>query len=131
MRVEDIIMPVLIGVNPPERESKQRVIINIIFYEKPDAGSAVNYREIVSKVVKVCWHPFTPSILCLTEVARQEIEVTSYLTLEKFVMEIVRSSCLASNKIEAVTARAQKPSALTFAESSGVEITRRREAFAA
>lgn len=55
--VEDIIMPVLIGVNPPERESKQRVIINIIFYEKPDAGGAVNYREIISKVVKVCRHP--------------------------------------------------------------------------
>jgi len=110
--VEDIIAPVLIGVNPPERKSKQRVIVNITFYEKLEAGPAVNYREIVSKVVK-------------------EIEATSYLTLEKFVMDIVRSSCLASDKIEAVTARAQKPSALTFAESSGVEITRRRDAFTA
>lgn len=52
--VEDIITPVLIGVNPPERESKQRAIVNITFYEKLEGGVAVNYREIVSKVVKVC-----------------------------------------------------------------------------
>ena len=55
--VEDIITPVLIGVNLPERESKQRVIINITFYEKLGASGAVNYREVVSKVVQVCRHP--------------------------------------------------------------------------
>lgn len=109
--VEDIIAPVLIGVNPPERENKQRVVVNIVFYEKLGADkSSVQYREIISNIVK-------------------EFEATSYLTLEKFVMGIVRSSCLASDRIEAVTARAQKPSAISFAQSSGVEITRKRDAF--
>ncbi|KAG2048315.1 hypothetical protein BDR06DRAFT_976083 [Suillus hirtellus] len=95
--VKDLIIPVLIGVNPPERLAKQRVITNITFYEK--AGM------------------------------HEEIESTAYLTLEKFVLHIVRSSCLASDAIEAVTTRSQKPSALSFAHSSGVEMTRYRDAF--
>jgi len=52
------------------------------------------------------------------------MEASSYLTLEKFVMEIIRSACLEHKSVKAVTARAQKPSALSFAQSSGVEITR-------
>ncbi|KAG1828006.1 hypothetical protein EV424DRAFT_1471401 [Suillus variegatus] len=95
--VKDLVMPVLIGVNPPERLAKQRVITNITFYEK--AGM------------------------------HKEIENTAYLTLEKFVLHIVRSSCLASDAIEAVTTRSQKPSALSFAHSSGVEMTRYRDGF--
>ena len=69
---------------------------------------------------------------CLTLIRfhpSQEIEVSSYLTLEKFVLQIVQSACLASEKSTAVTVRAQKPSALSFAQSSGVEITRPRTVF--
>ena len=57
------------------------------------------------------------------------MESSSHLTLERFVMQVLETSCMCSNRIEAVTARAQKPSALSFAESSGVEITRKRDAF--
>lgn len=112
--VKDVIIPVIIGVNPPEREEKQRVVVNIVFYENTsDSDSApvlLNYPEIVSWIVK-------------------GIEASSYLTLEKFVMQIVRSACLSSEKVHAASARAQKPSALSFARSSGVEITRKRETF--
>lgn len=59
----------------------------------------------------------------------QEIASSSFLTLEKFVMEIVRSVCMFDEHIYAVTVRAQKPSALRFAQSSGVEITRQRSFF--
>jgi len=52
------------------------------------------------------------------------MEASSYLTLEKFVMQIVKTSCLEHENVRAVTVRAQKPSALGFARSSGVEITR-------
>jgi hypothetical protein len=44
-------------------------------------------------------------------------------------MEIVRGACLASDRIDAVTVRAQKPSALSLARASGVQITRRRADF--
>ncbi|OJA20270.1 hypothetical protein AZE42_04307 [Rhizopogon vesiculosus] len=107
--VKDLIMPILIGVNPPERLAKQRVITNITFHEKPGVHM-VDYPAIVKQI-------------------SEEIEQTAYLTLEKFVLHIVRSACLASEAIESVTVRAQKPSALSFAHSSGVEITRSRDAF--
>ena len=49
-----------------------------------------------------------------------------YLTLEKMVWEIARITCrLLGEQAEKVTVRAQKPSALSFARSSGVEITRK------
>ncbi|KAF9558843.1 tetrahydrobiopterin biosynthesis enzymes-like protein [Agrocybe pediades] len=112
--VRDIVVPVIIGVNPPERESKQRVIVNVIFYENVDIAEdipASDYQEIIKQLVA-------------------EIEPTSYLTLEKFVMHLVQSACTrSSNRVAAVTVRAQKPSALSFAHSSGVEITRTRDAF--
>ncbi|KAF8809911.1 tetrahydrobiopterin biosynthesis enzymes-like protein [Phlegmacium glaucopus] len=111
--IKDLILPVIIGVNPAERKSKQRVKINIIFHEDTSLSSSstvVNYQQVVAQ-------------LC------QEIESSSYLTLETFVMQILKTSCMCSDRIEAVTARAQKPSALSFAESSGVEISRRRNFF--
>ncbi|KAG1773687.1 Dihydroneopterin aldolase-domain-containing protein, partial [Suillus placidus] len=107
--VKDLVMPVLIGVNPPERLAKQRVITNITFYEKSGMHK-VDYPAIIQQI-------------------SGEIENTAYLTLEKFVLHIVRISCLASDAIEAVTTRSQKPSALSFAHSSGVEMTRYRDAF--
>ncbi|KAG1751849.1 Dihydroneopterin aldolase-domain-containing protein [Suillus lakei] len=107
--VKDLIMPVLIGVNPPERLAKQRVITNITFHERSGMHQA-DYPAIIKQI-------------------SEEIENTAYLTLEKFVLHIVRSSCLASDAIEAVTTRSQKPSALSFAHSSGVEMTRYRDAF--
>ncbi|KAF8153862.1 Dihydroneopterin aldolase-domain-containing protein [Crassisporium funariophilum] len=110
--IKDLILPVIIGVNPPEREAKQRVMVNIIFDEDTRLGpsTTVNYPALVSRL-------------------SQDIEASSYLTLEKFVMQLVRSACLSSDKIQSVTVRAQKPSALTFAQSSGVEITRWRSMF--
>jgi len=110
--IKDLVLPVIIGVNPAERKSKQRVKVNIIFHENTSSSSStvVNYQQVVAQ-------------LC------QEMELSSYLTLETFVMQILKTSCMCSDRIEAVTARAQKPSALSFAESSGVELTRRRDVF--
>jgi dihydroneopterin aldolase len=54
--VNDIIIPVIIGVNPAERENKQRVVINLIFYEEVDQHPAINYREVVSKLANVRIH---------------------------------------------------------------------------
>jgi FolB domain-containing protein len=103
--VQDIVVSVIIGVNPPEREEKQRVLVNVIFHEDPSFIKNVDYPRIISKLSK-------------------EMETSSYLTLEKFVMQIIRTSCLEHGNVRAVTVRAQKPSALSFAGSAGVEITR-------
>jgi len=112
--IKDLVLPVIIGVNHAERKSKQRVKVNLIFHENTSSSassSVVNYQQVVAQ-------------LC------QEIESSSYLTLEAFVIQVLKMSCMCSDRIESVTARAQKPSALSFAESSGVEITRKRNVFA-
>ncbi|KAJ2931903.1 hypothetical protein H1R20_g5194, partial [Candolleomyces eurysporus] len=111
--VEELTIPVIIGVNPPEREAKQRVVTDLVFYETAGARlQHVEYQKTVDKLAK-------------------EIESSSYLTLEKFVHELARTACLSlGNSVEAVTVRARKPSALTFADYSGVEVTRRPSDFA-
>ena len=52
--VKDLILPIIIGVNAPEREEKQRVVINIIFYEMPrsNARSRVDYHKLTSQIAK-------------------------------------------------------------------------------
>ncbi|KAG2344828.1 hypothetical protein BDR05DRAFT_881420 [Suillus weaverae] len=92
------------------RLAKQNVITNITFYEKCGMHQ-MHYLQSSNRY------------------QRQEIKHTAYLALEKFVLHIIRSSCLASDAIEAATTRSQKPSALSFARSSGVEMTRYRDAF--
>ncbi|TFK37500.1 hypothetical protein BDQ12DRAFT_698978 [Crucibulum laeve] len=108
--IRDIVLPVLIGVNPPEREAKQRVITNIVLYESTKPHPPIDYPDLVSKLTK-------------------DMETSAYLTLEKFVMQIIHSACLYCEHIDVATVKAQKPSALSFAQSSGVEITRQRSAF--
>ncbi|KAG5650869.1 hypothetical protein H0H81_010712 [Sphagnurus paluster] len=51
--IVDLVLPVLIGVNPPEREAKQRVITNISFFERPGHRPLLDYPEIVTRIVKV------------------------------------------------------------------------------
>jgi FolB domain-containing protein len=48
--VKGLTLATIIGVNPPEREAKQRVITNIVFHEKPGDHSPVDYAQIVSKI---------------------------------------------------------------------------------
>lgn len=68
----------------------------------------------------------------------QDVERSTYLTLEKLVYEIIQTAYRASDAhpnsnldarasiIDAITVRCRKPSALSFADTSGVEMTRRR-----
>ncbi|TFK72210.1 FolB-domain-containing protein, partial [Pluteus cervinus] len=113
VEVRDLDLPVIIGVNPPERQMKQRVKMTLIFREilgDPSAGEGeggVDYRHLIADITKL-------------------VELSAYLTLERFVYHIVQHACTASPLIQSVTVRAQKPSAIAFAESSGVEITRSR-----
>ncbi|KAH6901563.1 Dihydroneopterin aldolase-domain-containing protein [Coprinopsis sp. MPI-PUGE-AT-0042] len=104
--IRDLTIPVIIGVNPPERLAKQKVVTDLIFYENAPVPH-LEYQMVVADLVK-------------------DIEVSEFLTIEKFVMEIAKKACLSLPSCEAVTVRSQKPSALTFARYSGVEITRRR-----
>lgn len=62
VRVTDLIFPVVIGVNPPERLSKQRVITDLTFFEATRSGAdvdgkvegvVVDYPAIVQQIATV------------------------------------------------------------------------------
>jgi len=106
----DMSVAVIIGVNPPEREAKQRVILSFTFHEGPGT-------------------PFPPDYAAISASLHLKLESTAFLTLEKFVTEAARMGIMASERFQSITVRAQKPSALAFAHSSGVEITRFRDHF--
>ena len=50
--IKDLVLPVIIGVNPAERKSKQRVKVNLIFHENTSSASssAVNYQQVVAQL---------------------------------------------------------------------------------
>jgi dihydroneopterin aldolase len=50
--VEEIVVPMIIGVNPPEREEKQRVLVHITFHEDPSFSKNIDYSRIISKLFK-------------------------------------------------------------------------------
>ncbi|KAJ7780559.1 tetrahydrobiopterin biosynthesis enzymes-like protein [Mycena maculata] len=107
--IQDLRTTVIIGVNPPEREAKQTVLLNLRFHNL-DWGKLVgtqSWQHIHAVLVKA-------------------VESTEYLTLEAFVAEVASVACHQIDGVDGVTVRAQKPSALTTAHSSGVQITRYR-----
>ncbi|KZT21784.1 hypothetical protein NEOLEDRAFT_1150499 [Neolentinus lepideus HHB14362 ss-1] len=111
--VKDLTLGVIIGVNPPECLAKQRVIVNIEIVQQSVAKfGGLDWANLISDVTKA-------------------LEASEYLTLEKFVMEVVRVACLSSEKVDVATARAQNTSAISFAHSPSVEITRFRKHFIA
>ena len=52
--IKDLVLPVIIGVNPAERRSKQRVKVNLIFHENTTSSASstvvVNYQQLVSQL---------------------------------------------------------------------------------
>ncbi|KAF8334461.1 hypothetical protein F5887DRAFT_991270 [Amanita rubescens] len=108
--VKDLSYSVIIGVNEPERLEKQRVVVNLEVYERENV-MPIDYPSVVRSLSK-------------------DVDRMEYLTLEKMVWEITRAACFTlGERIEKITVRAQKPSAISFARSSGVEMTRRMSDF--
>lgn len=74
--IKDLVLPVIIGVNPAERKSKQRVKINIIFYENTSSLSVVDYRQVVTRLCQASCVAFsfgskTTSLLNLLDLNRK------------------------------------------------------------
>ena len=54
--VTDLSLSVVIGVNPPERRAKQRVVTNLVFRERRGLDSTVDYPSIVAQISEVRLH---------------------------------------------------------------------------
>ena len=114
--IKDLSARGIIGLNDWEREKPQEILINIILYtdiraagESDDIVHSVNYRTIAKKVLA-------------------HAETVGRLTVEALATDIARL-CLEEKGVEIVTVRVEKPGAVRFSESVGVEIDRQKEDF--
>jgi FolB domain-containing protein len=111
--VRDLMVPCIVGTKPEERVNKQDVCINLeIECDLAPAGvsdrieDTLNYRTLKQEIVAL-------------------VEKSEYFLIEKMA-DRVAALCLEHGEIRAVTVTVDKPGALTFARSVGVQIRRER-----
>ena len=111
--IQDLMLRTIIGINAEERRNRQDVLINISLHAdtraagaSDDIEDAVNYRTITKRVIK-------------------RVEGSKFYLVERMAAEIA-TICLDDPRVEAVDVRVEKPGALRFARSVGVEIHRTR-----
>lgn len=106
-------MRAIIGVNPDERRDKQDVIINIALSadlrrpgQSDQLADTIDYSTLKKRVVVL-------------------VEESQYFLIEALA-ERIAALCLEDPRIEQAQVTVEKPTALRFARSVGVEITRRQ-----
>ncbi len=111
--IEDLLVRCVLGVNDDERREKQDIVINVTLdADLRTAGrsdrleDAVDYRAIKKRIV------------AMTE--------QSNFFLVEALAERIADLCLEHPAVQQAQVRVEKPSALRFARSVGVEIVRDR-----
>lgn len=116
--VKDLLVRGIIGINPEERIKLQDILINMVLYadtrdaaETDDIDKAVNYKSITKRII-------------------EHVEASSDYLVEKLVNDIARIVLTEFEGVERVQVRVEKPGALRFARSVGIEIERTQADFA-
>ena len=111
IKITDLHLRAIIGINPDERKNLQDVLINILLYvdsrpaaKSDDISDSANYRTITKEIIKL-------------------VESSKFYLIEKLASEIA-AICLKSQQVETVSVNVQKPTALRFAKSVGITIER-------
>ena len=111
--ISDLQARCIIGVGEEERREKQDVIINVVLssdLREPGRTDrfedALDYRDLKKKILHL-------------------IENSKYFLVEALA-EAIATVCLENEKVIGVRVRVEKPAALRFARSVGVEIERER-----
>jgi FolB domain-containing protein len=114
--IKDLLVRGIIGINPDERVKKQDILVNLVLYtdirhaaETDDIADAANYKLITKRVMEYA-------------------ESSQHLLVERLVTEIARL-IMTEFPVSRARVRVEKPGALRFTRSVGVEIDRRREDF--
>jgi FolB domain-containing protein len=109
--INDLLVRGVIGVNDWERETLQDILINVVVYtdthraaETDDLADSVNYRT-------------------LTKIIREHAEKAARHTVEALANDLAML-CLEFEGVKKVRIRVEKPGAVRFARSVGVEIER-------
>lgn len=115
--IKNLLMRGILGLNPEERVNKQDILVNVTMWHDitaaglaDDVGQSLNYKSVSKAVI-------------------ERVENGNDLTVEKLVLDLARMICHDFGAAR-VRVRVEKPTALRFAESVGIEIERTRENFA-
>lgn len=110
--IKNLLLRGIIGINPDERINKQDILINLVLEVdiRPAAASdaiadAVNYKSITKRII-------------------QHVEESSNFLVEKLVTDIARLVLTEFEGVHKALVRVEKPGALRFADSVGIEIER-------
>ncbi len=111
IHIRDLAARCIVGINPDERVNKQDIVINLTLHaDLRQAGQSDHIADTVDyKAVK-------QNVLAL-------VEGSSFLLLERLA-EAVAEVCLAQPGVLRVEVLVEKPAALRFARTVGVEIVR-------
>lgn len=116
IHIKDLLLRGIIGINEWEREKRQDILINItLFGDLHPAGSSdqiencINYRTVTKKVIGY-------------------VEESERFTVEALATDIAKI-CLEEKGVTKAHVRVEKPGALRFARSVGVEIEREPKDF--
>jgi len=111
--IKDLLIRGIIGIHDWEREKKQDILINIVMEAdcrpaglSDDFKDAVDYRAVTKKVLVL-------------------VENSSFFLVEKLAAEIAEI-CLEDERVEMARVQVEKPGAVRFSQSVGVEVERRR-----
>lgn len=114
--IRDLLLRGIIGINPDERVKQQDILINMVIWAdiRQAAASdaiedAVDYKSITKRVI-------------------QHVEESSDFLVEKLVTDLARLVIMEFG-VDRVMVRVEKPTALRFAASVGIEIERTRADF--
>ncbi len=112
--IKDLTARGIIGVEDWERQKPQEILINLVLFadlrkagESDDLNDSVNYRTVSKK-------------------ALAHAESAQRFTVEALAADLAQL-CLAEPGVQKVRVRVEKPGAVRFSKSVGVEIERTRE----
>ncbi len=113
IRIYDLLVRCILGINEHERREKQDVVINLTLHaDLREAGKNDRIEDTVD------YRALKKRVLSLAEDSR-------YLLVEALA-EAIAELCLAQHGVQQVDVCVEKPHALRFARSVAVEISRKR-----
>jgi len=109
--IKNLLVRTIIGINDDERRNRQDVIINAVMEVDARApgisdaiDDSVNYRTVAKRLIQVAEH-------------------SRYFLVEKLAHELAMV-CLEDPRVQGVSIQVEKPNALRFAQSVGIEVHR-------
>jgi FolB domain-containing protein len=111
--IKDLLARGIIGVNDWEREQTQDILINVVAFM--DTGKAAQTDDLLDCV----------NYKTLSQRVRLHAETAARFTVEALANDLAKI-CLEEKNVEKVVVRVEKPGAVRFAASVGVEVERNR-----